>query len=634
MRLRPCGLLRSPTVTRKTGRYFTLTSCPRAVEVKESFLGNAFGGKMKRLSRAAMAAALVGSVFSTINAAGAEETAPDRWRGWVDAEGKLGSDRSLGEVSIFAPLWQNDDTLLFGNLITRMDDDDSREINFGGGVRHMLASDRILGTYAFFDRRRSPNDNYFNQVVLGAEYLSTGWDLRVNGYLADDDPQPTGGGAATLTGGQLLVQSNMEAALSGVDGEFGVKIPLGLDNLELRTFAGGFHFEDKDFGHVSGPRARAEARLLDFGGGVLPSSTELWFGAEYQEDNVRGSQGFLSLRLRVPLGGWDKPSSGNRFARRMTDPVVRDIDIVTGGGLSAPVVAVNQATGRSVSSGIVVRAGDDLATELVAVGADSVVIADGTDGFITSSETAILQVGQTLVGAGNGTINLVDPRTGAVIPWAYTGVRPTLDRVTVGMRTDTVLENVTIDSGSIYTELDDAPFPSDPAPVQNITITDVTITGSNFDPGANAGQIHGLFLLGVDGARITNFRFEDVDISYGGALIVSVITDFAAKNVVFDGLTIDNVNLSGNHFSRYTTLTSFTTPFDFVETPDVDDVTLNGLDLAPTINLHPDMNKITLGVNEGPPAEVCASLGPILPPAMSLPVGVSLPDCDSIFPPP
>ncbi|MDO8839430.1 MAG: inverse autotransporter beta domain-containing protein [Parvibaculum sp.] len=580
---------------------------------------------MERVRCAAWVAAILGACVATADVAIADETESSRWRGWVDAEGKLGTDRSLGEVSIFAPLWQSSDTLIFGNLITRLDDQDSREANIGGGVRHLLTSDSLVGAYAFFDRRRSPTDNYFNQFVVGAEYLSEHWDMRANAYIADSAEKATSGGVASISGSQLLVRSNLEAALSGFDGEVGVKLPLGLDNLELRAFAGGFHFEKNGYGNVSGPRARAEARVLDMGA-FLPASTELWFGAEVQDDNVRGSQGFFSVRLRIPLGGWSDRSSGRQFANRMTDPVFRDIDVVTGGGLGAPVVAVNQATGRSVASGIVVRAGDDLAAELVAAGADSVVVADGSAGFIGSSADAILQTGQTLLGAGGGTINLVDPTTGSVITWTPSGTRPTLDRVVVGMRTDTVLENVTIDSGSIYTELDGGLFPSDPAPVQNIAITDVTITGSNFDPGANAGQIYGLFLLGPDGVRITNFRFEDVDISYGGALIVSVITDFVAKNVVFDGLAVDNVNLSGSHFSRYATVTSLTTPLEFVETPDVDGVTLNGLDLAPTIDLDPGMIQIMLGVNEGPPPAICASFGSVLP------AGVSLPDCVSIFP--
>ena len=82
-------------------------------------------------------------------------------------EGKLGTDRDLGEVDLFLPLAQSDRTLLFSDIRARADDEGSHEGNFGLGLRHMHASGWNFGVYGYYDRRRTDLDNYFEQATLG-----------------------------------------------------------------------------------------------------------------------------------------------------------------------------------------------------------------------------------------------------------------------------------------------------------------------------------------------------------------------------------------------------------------------------------------------------------------------------------
>src|SRR3546814_18634060 len=79
----------------------------------------------------------------------------------------------------------------------------------------------------------------------------------------------------------------------------------------------------------------------------------LWFGsrfslgAEWQHDEPRGSQGFLSARLRIPLQIFGQPSSDRTpMERRMAGPVVRDVDVVSqSGAFGKPETATANASG-------------------------------------------------------------------------------------------------------------------------------------------------------------------------------------------------------------------------------------------------------------------------------------------------
>jgi hypothetical protein len=76
---------------------------------------------------------------------------------------------------------------------------------------------------------------------------------------------------------------------------------------------------------ITGPRLRAELRIYD-----LPSlgpQSRLVATGQYQWDELRGSQGLLSIGLRVAFGDQTSPKL-SRIRRRMLDTIPRQRGVV------------------------------------------------------------------------------------------------------------------------------------------------------------------------------------------------------------------------------------------------------------------------------------------------------------------
>jgi len=338
-----------------------------------------------------------------------------KWGPHLDFEAKPGSKRSLGEGDLFVPLMQDERTLFFGNLRARFDDQSSREGNLGLGVRRMLEGGWNIGGYGYLDRRKSETGNYFSQVTLGGEALGRDWDFRGNAYLPQGDRlrdlgSTPGGSTAAVSGTSVIVTTTgptlrEERALRGFDAEVGWRVPL-LDADEprqLRVYAGGYRFKD-DVVKVSGPRVRAELTVAELP--QLWRGAQLIAGAEAQDDSARGGQVFLSVRLRVPLGGSVERPRQSFQERRMTAPVMRDVDIVTQSRTLAaapPVVetATGLADGRAFT---VIDSGStaNLGTAVAALPNNSTALLSGT--FNVSGGTAIDLGGAKSLVAGTMTV--------------------------------------------------------------------------------------------------------------------------------------------------------------------------------------------------------------------------------------
>ena len=259
-----------------------------------------------------------------------------KWSPYVEAGGMVGT-RSFGDVDIFLPLWQDQSSLLFGDLRGTFTARPSQEGNFGLGYRTLVSPEWILGGYGYFDIQNSANDNLFYQVTLGIELLSVDWDFRVNGYIPIN---PDGGSVNKDSNPQIKINGNNiqmttesrdEKALYGFDGEVGWRVPIfpADGDMDVRVYAGGYFFTNSDVDTIAGPRGRIEARLYDID--FLGLQSRLTAQGVVQWDSPRGIQGFGGLELRIPLGaitGSPGPKL-NPLDRRMVDRVYRDIDIIT-----------------------------------------------------------------------------------------------------------------------------------------------------------------------------------------------------------------------------------------------------------------------------------------------------------------
>ena len=457
------------------------------------------------MSRRGRVAGLVASVFFISTAALAEEPGP-KWGAFLDIEGKVGTKRKLGEVTLFAPLWQDEATMLFGDLRFKIDDQNSHEGNFGLGLRRMMADGWIAGLYGFFDRRHSPNDNMFNQLTFGAEVLGTNFDFRANTYWPVGSTvqavgQPTqGASTAAVSGGTLQVTTpamlqRFEYALRGFDAEAGVRVPIlpAEGPYQLRFYAGGFRFDEPTgvASVVAGPRLRLEFTVYDVPG--LWNGTRFTVGAEWQTDDVRGSQFFAGLRLRVPLQAEPNRATRTLQERRMTDPIVRDVDIVANTQTVQLAPSITEqaftATGGTITGiSSATTTGAALPGAVAAAGSNSFVVLQGT--FGTGSTSVVMQGGQTLMGGGSVTLSTASGRiVTATLPGATISGTGTGGIGVVQVTDSTTLSGLTIvaasssGSGVRGVGMNDT---ATNATITNNTIT-VTQTGANAAVGLSFG---------------------------------------------------------------------------------------------------------------------------------------------------
>jgi len=148
-----------------------------------------------------------------------------------------------------------------------------------------------------------------------------------------------------------LTTHQVEGAYAGADIELGYLLrEWNAGDIQLRGYIGGFHFDcngssykidnpflfppadealyQSRFEAITGPRVRAELRIYD-----LPSlgpQSRVVAIAQYQWDQVRGSQGLLSLGVRVAFGDRSSPKL-SRIRRRMLDTIPRQSAVIERG---------------------------------------------------------------------------------------------------------------------------------------------------------------------------------------------------------------------------------------------------------------------------------------------------------------
>ncbi|HKJ63592.1 MAG TPA: inverse autotransporter beta domain-containing protein, partial [Hyphomicrobiales bacterium] len=395
-----------------------------------------------------------------------------KWEAWTEIGG-YAANRSYarrGELTLWAPVLQDHDSLFFADLRGKLFAEDQEEGNAAIGYRFMRNDGWNPGFWIGLDRRNTESGTNFDQAAFGVEALSADWDFRINGYVPLNDRElvsstTTGSGGGTpsveVIGSSIfLVNSGStttdlyEIAMWGADAEIGWRVPLerlGYDptwglslkdegdassgrHHELRLYAGGFYFDHSDFaGEVAGPRARAEWRIEnifeDWDG------SRLTFEAAWQHDDVREHQIEGGLRLRIPLGG--ETGSSTRYAlnaqeRRMTEGLKRDTDIVSqsqsvvtesgsGGGGEQELIE-DAETGVAFDTVLTVANGDNLQTGITTAGVNALVIALGGG---SNFGAVTMQSDQTLLGGG-GSIQVRGRTSGTVATYTAPGARPTI----------------------------------------------------------------------------------------------------------------------------------------------------------------------------------------------------------------
>ena len=349
-----------------------------------------------------------------------------KWTGYLEFLGKPGTERSLGQPDLFLPLLQDKNDMTFFNLRGQLqfDNTDVSEYNIGLGHRHMF-QEWILGGYGYFDHRNTQFNNSYRQFTGGLELMSVDWGFRVNGYLPENKTETMTSGAdfsVIRPGDQINVQVDgivQEKALPGLDGEVGYLLPIPWKAYaavfdETRVYAGGYHFLGEDqFESVTGPRGRVEWRAYDLP--VLGPGSRFMMGVEAQWDEARGEQAFGLASLRIPFDVFSDKSTRKQLTgldRRMLQPVIRDVDIVTSeadvpteilpalnqAGQAYTLVKEPDVTGLTDSEkeAAIQAVLDEYQDDIVLV-----IPKDGDNGgMITLANSIVLHRNQTLGGAG------------------------------------------------------------------------------------------------------------------------------------------------------------------------------------------------------------------------------------------
>lgn len=505
------------------------------------------------------------TVIST--SAHSAENAP-KWGSHIEAEGKWGTDRSLGEIGVFMPVWQDADSLVFTDLRGRLDDSSSQEGNFGIGIRHQVNKDWILGGYAFYDHRKTPTDNEFDQATFGIEALSEKSEFRFNAYLPEKTEKvansATSIGSVNGTGFQIQTGgATKERALPGVDIEMGRKLDIPGD-WEFWAYAGGYHFEASGYDHVTGPRGRVEATYHNLP--YFSKDTRLTLGIEAQHDNVRDGQAFAIARLRIPLGAASSTDAQNTKAlsaldKRMTTRIYRDVDIVSGEQelpSTTETATVELKNGTKVSSFATIDATGDLEADITTEGANAFIIVDGSAGTINVTGDVRPLDGQTVIGGG-AEVTITGDTTGTTTTLTLPGTRPTITPVgfvdaffiPLGSADNVTLQNMDITNGNRGISLE-----SDGHVVRDVRISN---TGSDsmeinsadnillenvtlISPDNGGEEAIEFERSGVSNVTLRNVRVENANI---GFIFVEDTIGFALQtysNVVFDNVTVDDVN--------------------------------------------------------------------------------------------
>ena len=197
--------------------------------------------------------------------------------------------------------------------------------------RYNLDWNRIFGGYVFWDGTQTPLGNQLQQMGLGVETLGQFIDARANVYLPD--AFELRGPLPNIFQGNSLIIHRAEVAMTGVDGEVGVNLPV-IFNTRTRVLGGGYYFNGHGSGNTSGWKARVETEF----------NRNVWVDYSVQEDKLFGRTWNVGVTIRYAhrfLGDLPSPASMDHkhfraegvnstrdLSDRLSDPIRRIQNVV------------------------------------------------------------------------------------------------------------------------------------------------------------------------------------------------------------------------------------------------------------------------------------------------------------------
>lgn len=207
--------------------------------------------------------------------------------------------------------------------------------NIGWGRRQLINPDLTAGISVWYDYDGDKALQYgheFHQLGLSGDISSSWWTARINGYI------PTGRKGYTTNGFSqnfVLAANGIDTAMDGIDGEFGLRVPLFGGRRDGLVTLGGYAYSSDLIESFSGFSTRLE----------LPSlSRAATLQAQLNYDERFDLTGFVSLIYH--FGSWgNHPVASEECDSAMGPPLQRtqrNAHIVR--FHQDPVIAINPAT--------------------------------------------------------------------------------------------------------------------------------------------------------------------------------------------------------------------------------------------------------------------------------------------------
>lgn len=504
----------------------------------------------------------------------AKDKTKRNWYPVIHLTEKSSDDRQLGRFDLMNPLWQSSNSMFFSDIRCTFDDEDSIEGNIGTGFRRIVhgtteSKDWIWGIYGFYDIRKSPNGNKFNQGTLGIELLKTNIELRGNIYIPENKKYVIASktvNSVSLSGTSIIQHTQsltaFERALPGYDVEVGYGLDIGKTN-KLWIHSGYFNFDHSDSPKIAGHRFRLNYEINDSFG---IDGSQLNIGVEFQHDKIRNNSTFACISLSIPFGGHPKYKEKKRNIRnRMMRQIVRDVDVVTSadninlspGSTGGPKIisnteapVIDSASGEQIDMYFVSADGSSaglgtqenpmtiVQAETASMASDILFLINddgGIDVNTISSGTLTLKPYQQILGIGDNTSKDIQlPNDLTLTVNSNTG-RPSLthsgDTDTVKMVFNNTIEGITISEGNNGISGQN---------VDNPVIRDVTIQNVN-NNAVNLTNSSGTVTISE-----SNFQNNNLDAIYlnnyaGGNTDVSILNNNISDNIS-RGINVNNTN--------------------------------------------------------------------------------------------
>ena len=372
------------------------------------------------------------------------------WGPQFNLNGRMGNGNIngfVGQGSITYPFKQQDDSLFYLDIRGMTNGNKVTEYNLGFGYRKLYEEkNNLIGGYVFKDWRNE-FDYTWQQWTIGAEYLTTLFDLRVNGYFPTEEKVLL----SSISTDQIVVSGNnvlyeesdlntYYKTMSGYDIEIGKRFSERFP-VELGVYLRAYNFSGENMKNLSGTGLRINTNY------EISEKTDMKIGLDWQNDNVRGSNVEATIGFSFPLGDSkaNEENKKDKLKKRMVEAPQRDINVIVNKTEPTKVVketsaAVDPETSQKIGNAwFVTKNGDGNGTKenptninnltnsskndlIIILGDDGEI---NTDNFSETTSSLVLKSGQKIV-SPSGSVYLKNEQGDRIAQYSPVGQQATL----------------------------------------------------------------------------------------------------------------------------------------------------------------------------------------------------------------